>query len=160
MTARAAAALLALAAAGAAPRITVKAPPLDFSGLWKLDEAASSGVSFHMRDAVLRLEQTGDRIQVTPVGRGEGLLAEQIVADGRPYEKTIGNGKGIVTAAWAKDRRSLWLEVAAGPAEDPRSAVQRSVWKLSDDRKTWVRQSVTIRAGVRTESRLVFRRRG
>lgn len=112
-----------------------------------------------MRGAVLRLEQSGDRIRILPLGGGDQLLAEQIVADGRSYEKTIGNGKGVVTAAWSKDGRSLWIEVTAGPPENARAAVFRSVWKLSDDRRTWIRQSVSLQHGKKSESSLVFRRR-
>jgi hypothetical protein len=112
-----------------------------------------------MHGAVLRVEQSGDHIRIFPVGRRAKLLGEEIVADGRPYEKALGPERGLVTAAWSKDGGSLWLEVTAGTAEQPRAAVQRSVWKLSPDRRTWIRQSVSMQGRERREARLVFRRR-
>lgn len=112
-----------------------------------------------MRGAVLSVEQTGNRIRILPLGHRDKLLGDEIVADGRPYEKTLGNGKGVVTAGWSKDRGSLWLEVTSGTRGEPRAAIQRSVWKLSSDRKTWIRHSVSSSAGEKAEARLVFRRR-
>jgi hypothetical protein len=146
--------LLSLVLAGARP-------PLDFSGVWVLDEKASHGVSKNMHGAILRVEQSGNHIRIFPVGRGGKLLGEEIVADGRPYEKALGPGRGVVTATWSKDGASLWLEVTAGTPEDPRAAaaIQRSVWKLSPDRRTWIRQSVSMQGKERREARLVFRKR-
>jgi hypothetical protein len=112
-----------------------------------------------MRGAVLRVEQAGDRIRILPLGHSDRLLGEEIVADGRPYEKTVGNGKGVVTAAWSKDGGSLWLEISGGPPGEPHAARQRSVWKLSADRRTWIRHSVTSRGREVAEARLVFRKR-
>ncbi len=153
-------ALLAFLLAAAA-RPTPEKPPLDFTGVWILDEEASRNVSPAMSGAVLTVRQTGDRIYLSPMDPEKShLLAESIVVDGKPYEKTLGNkGKGLLKADWGTDRKSLWLEVTAGPEEDPRQVVQRSVWKLSDDRKTWVRQSVSIQNGKTQESMLVFRRK-
>ena len=122
-------------------------PPIDFSGVWVLDERASQGVSTHMRGAVLSVEQTGDQIRILPLGHRDKILGDEIVADGRPYAKALGNGKGVVTAGWSKDRGSLWLEVTGGPPGEPRAAIQRSVWKLSSDRKTWVRHSISSSGG-------------
>ena len=112
-----------------------------------------------MRGAVLSVEQKGNHIRILPLGHRDKLLGDEIVADGRPYEKALGNGKGVVTAGWSKDRGSLWLEVTGGTSGEPRAAIQRSVWKLSSDRKTWIRHSVSSSGGERAESRLVFRRR-
>ncbi len=136
-------------------------PPLDFTGVWVLDEKESHNVSPPMRDAVLNVRQTGNEIYISPLDPSKSqLMAEQIVVDGRPYEKTLGNkGRGVLTADWGRDRASLWLEVTAGPPEDPRQTVQRSVWKLSADRRTWVRQSVSIQNGRTQDATLVFRRR-
>lgn len=142
----------AIALLGATPKV-----PLDFSGVWALDEKASRGVSKHMRGAVLRVEQSGNRIRIFPVGTGGKLLREEIVADGRPYEKAVGTGRGLVTAAWSRDGASLWLEVAAGMPEERRAPIQRSVWKLSPDRRTWIRHSVSMQG--REQAQLVFRRR-
>jgi hypothetical protein len=139
-------------------------PPLDFSGVWELDQKMSVRVSAPMQDAVLSVTQKGDRIWISPVatpGKARPpILAEEIVADGRAYEKALGPaGKGLVTAGWAKDGKSLWIEVQAGPPENPREALQRSVWKLSADRKVWVRESVSLSKGEAKSARLVFRRR-
>ncbi|MGH9368544.1 MAG: hypothetical protein ACRD3M_12805 [Thermoanaerobaculia bacterium] len=145
----------------AAVRPAPEKPPLDFTGVWVLDEKESRNVSPAMREAVLSVRQTGNQIWIDPMDpAGSHLLGESIVADGRTYEKTLGNkGKGLLTVAWAKDGKALWLEVTAGPGENPRQVVQRSVWKLSADRRVWVRQSVSIQDGKTQESMLVFRRR-
>jgi len=165
-----AAALPAAPAAGrpAAPKPTaVPAPPprrapLDFSGVWELDERGSRNVPSNMRAAVLSVTQAGNRIRIEPIQEGKHILlsADQIVADGRTYEKNVGlKTRGYVTAAWSPDRASLRLEITAGPDENPRESVQRSVWTLSKDRKVWVRQSVSAREGKTSTTRLVFRRR-
>ena len=156
--------LLALAVSAAGPRPSsnpAPKPPLDFTGVWVLDEKASRNVSPAMSGAVLTVRQTGDRIYLSPMDPEKShLLAESFVVDGKSYEKTLGTrGKSLLTADWGRDRKSLWLEVTAGPAENPRQVVQRSVWKISDDRKTWVRQSVSIQNGRTQESMLVFRRK-
>jgi hypothetical protein len=147
--------------AASAARPTPVRPPLDFTGVWVLDEKASRNISAPLRDAVLNVRQTGNEIWISPMDPSKShLLSESIVVDGRPYQKTLGNsGKGILVAVWGKDGKSLWLEVTAGPEENPRQVVQRSVWKLSTDRRTWVRQSVSIQKGNTRDAMLVFRRR-
>lgn len=155
------------AAAPAAPKPTAtrpappRRPPLDFSGIWELDPTASRGAPSSMLGAVLSVTQIGHRILIEPVQGGPALLtADQIIADGRTYEKAIGkNAKGYVTANWSPDLRSLRLEVTAGPRENPRESIQRSIWTLSKDRKVWVRQSVTAQKGKSSSVRLVFRKR-
>lgn len=144
-----------------AARPTPSRPPLDFTGVWVLDEKASRNVAPAMSGEVLNVRQTGNEIWISPMDPSKShLLSESIVADGRPYEKTLGNsGKGVLVAAWGKDGKSLWLEVTAGPESDPRQVVQRSEWKLSADRRTWVRQSVSIQNGQTRDATLVFRRR-
>ena len=153
----------------AAPRRT-PAPPragapgsvTDFSGVWELDPAQSQGGASNMEGAILEVSQKGDHIWIQPLGRARTtLLAEEVVADGRSYEKGIGEKdgrRGTLTAKWGSDAKSLWLEVTAGTDEEPRAAVQRSVWRLSEDRSTWVRETITLAHGAARRSRLVFRR--
>ncbi len=116
-----------------------------------------------MQGAVLSVRQKGNRIWLSPVTPGSArqtIPSEEIVADGRAYEKALGTaGKGLVTADWAKDGKSLWIEVRAGPAENPKAPLQRSVWKLSEDRMVWVRESVSLSEGEARSARLVFHRR-
>ena len=158
--------LTALALLAAGPKVRAKAepkPPLDFSGTWTLDPKSSVNVSAQMQGAVLSVRQNGDRIWISPVKAEAGprsrILSEEIVADARPYEKALGPaGKGLVTAGWARDGKSLWIEVAAGPPENPGEAIQRSVWRLSEDRQVWVRESVSVSKGHSGRARLVFRR--
>jgi hypothetical protein len=158
--------LAALAVLAAAPKTLAKPepkPPLDFSGNWTLDLKMSRNVSSRMQGTVLFVRQRGDRIWISPVNPEEGppqrILAEEIVADARPYEKALSPaGTGLVTAGWAKDGKSLWIEVMAGPPEEPGSAIQRSVWRLSEDRQVWVRESVSAPPGHSEFVRLVFRR--
>ncbi|HEY7114423.1 MAG TPA: hypothetical protein VIA45_15955 [Thermoanaerobaculia bacterium] len=136
-------------------------PPLDFTGVWELDEKSSRNVAKAMTGEVLTVRQTGNQIWISPMDPEKSrLLSESIVADGKTYEKALGTkGRGYLTVDWGKDGKSLWLEVTAGPDEDPRRVVQRSVWKLSKDRRVWVRQSVSIQNGKSSEATLVFRRR-
>lgn len=149
------------AAPPAAARPTPAKPPLDFTGVWELDEKASRNVSPAMKGEVLNVRQTGNQIWISSMNAEHSrLLSESIVVDGRPYEKTLGTrGKGYLTASWGTDNKSLWLEVTAGPESDPRSIVQRSIWKLTKDRRTWVRQSVSMQEGKSSETMLVLRRR-
>jgi hypothetical protein len=158
--------LASLTALGTPPKSRPKPepkPPLDFSGTWTLDPKSSRNVSFQMQGAVLSVRQRGNRIWISPVTPKEGprphILAEEIVADAHPYEKALGPaGKGIVTAGWARDGKSLWIEVTAGPEEKPGDAIQRSVWRLSTDRQVWVRESISASPGRSGRARLVFRR--
>ena len=155
-----AAALLVCAALGAAPTPAAK-PPLDFSGTWKLDTRLSVNISPNMKDAVLIVEQKRDRIRVSPAPQGPGkvnLAAEEIVADGRAYEKAVGGGKGILTARWSADGRALEMELTGGPPENPRQAVQTIRWTLSADRSRWVRETRTTGEGGPRVTRLVFHR--
>ena len=151
------------AAAKAAPtpgKTRSARPPIDFSGIWVLDAAASRGAPSHMSEAVLSVRQDGNTIWIEPIDQKRPyLLSEQIVADGQPYEKAVGpEQKGIVTAGWGKDNRSLWVQVVAGTMDEPVGA-QRIVWRLEDGGKTWVRQTSTIQPDGTKETMLVFRKR-
>lgn len=159
----------ASAAAVAAPVKRAPAPPAapgspgsptNFSGIWQLDVHSSSGGAPNLKDAVLEVTQKGERIWIQPLGESRrGLLAEEVVVDGRPYEKGVGQARrGTLQAQWGKDGKSLWLEVVAPTEENPRAAVQRTVWRLSDDRNTWVRETITLVNGQSRQSRLVFHR--
>ncbi|MEP6801740.1 MAG: hypothetical protein ABJC07_07375 [Acidobacteriota bacterium] len=132
----------------------------DFTGIWELDAKSSTLGSSKMENAVLQVTQSGERIWIQPLGNSRArILAEEVVVDGRTYEKTLGNKeRGTLTAKWGNDSKSLWLEVVAGTDETPRAAVQRSVWRLSADRKVWVRETVTVQKDGAHQTRLVFRR--
>ena len=114
-----------------------------------------------MSGEVLTVRQTGNQIWISPMDPAKShLLSESIVVDGKTYEKTLGNkGQGLPDGGLGQGREVALVEVTAGPDEDPRKVVQRSVWKLSKDRRVWVRQSVSIQNGKTTEATLVFRRR-
>jgi hypothetical protein len=130
--------------------------------LWEFDTKLSLTTAANFDGGTLEVTQKEDHIWIQPVGSARGrVLAEEVVVDGRTYEKAVGDKqgrKGTLTAKWGTDAKSLWLEVTAGPDNDPREAVQRSVWRLSDDRSTWVRETVTVAHGTSRRSRLVFRR--
>jgi hypothetical protein len=134
--------------------------PTNFSGIWELDINSSSGGAPNLKDAVLEVTQKGERIWLQPLGETRrSVLAEEVVVDGRTYEKGVGQSRrGTLQAQWGKDGKSLWLEVVAPTDENPRAAVQRTVWRLSDDRNTWVRETVTMVNGQSRQSRLVFHR--
>jgi hypothetical protein len=136
--------------------------PLDFSGVWVLDAASSRGAGPAMKDAVLTVRQNGNRIWIEPAAgaRPSPIMAEEIVVDGRPYEKGFGSGqKGTLTAAWGNDNQSLWLQIEAATEEGVRTATQRMVWRLQDGGRIWTRQSWTVQKGGTKASFLVFRKR-
>ncbi len=131
----------------------------DFTGIWELDSKSSSLGSQKMENAVLQVTQAGDRLWIQPLGNTRArVLAEEVVVDGRTYEKALGKERGTLTAKWGNDAKSLWLEVVAATDENPRAAVQRSVWRLSDDRQVWVRETMTVQKDGGHRTRLVFRR--
>jgi hypothetical protein len=138
-----------------------KSAPTDFSGDWVLDPKASSGVSKAMENAVLRVRQNGNHIWVEQVTEGaRRLTSEEIVVDGRRYEKGLGAGqRGTVEAAWGKDGE-LWIEAVVVTAENPSEGRQRMIWRLRDGGQTWTRQTRTLQkdGGVR-DTFLVFRKR-
>lgn len=176
-----AAAALLLAASGAAqtpaspktvsPKPTAARTPAkskaaqarpDFTGDWVLDEKASRGVPEAMEGAILRVRQTGDHIWVEPVGgKGRRLLSDEIVADGRSYEKRLGaRQRGTVQAAWGKDGE-LWIEAVVVSEDKPEGGGrQRMIWRLRDGGQTWTRQTRTLQEdGTAHDTFLVFRKR-
>jgi hypothetical protein len=146
------------AAAAGKPRASA---PIDFSGTWVFDERTSVNANYRYRGSILTVTQTGNHIWIQPAQQGKGseVLAEEIVADGRPYEKALGPaGKGTVTASWSADKTALEIEVRAGPRDQPSAeATQHSIWRLSADRKIWVRESTSVSQGKSISSRVVFR---
>jgi hypothetical protein len=133
--------------------------PIDFSGTWEIDAAQSDGVSANMQGAVISIRQNGDRIWIEPVDRSRQFLSsDEIVADGRLYEKAVGRGmKGTVQAAWAKDRKSLWIQTVTKDEQGTQVAFQRAQWALKDP-NTWTRRTWTVQKDQNRESRLVFHR--
>ena len=88
-------------------------PPLDFTGVWELDEAASKNVSKHMEGALLSVKQNGNRIWIEPSADGR----EKIMADvdrGRrppPTKRPSAQGKGDGRGGLGQGRDpSLWIE--------------------------------------------------
>jgi len=165
-----AAAVLKAQAAPPTPRPTLPAPPpakgaktvpLDFSGVWEIDLDKSEGVSTSMRHAVLSVRQNGGRLWIEPIEQPRPYLsAEEIVVDGKLYDKAIGRGdKGTVQAQWAKDRKSLWIQTVTTNPEGAEVAFQRAQWSLSDGGKVWTRHTWTIQKGNNRESLLVFKKR-
>lgn len=152
---------LSVAAVPAPTPPSPEKPPLDFSGTWELDERASLNISPRMSGAVLVVEQRGDHIRISPGAQGPGklnLAADEVVADGQPYEKSVGGARGIATARWSPDGQALELTVTAGPTQGRGRALQTSRWTLSRDGSTWVRDTSTSADGKGSRSRLVFRR--
>ena len=135
--------------------------PLNFTGVWELDATASKDISARMTDAVLSVKQTGNHIWIDPIEqKGPRLMGDQIVVDGRLYEKALGFGekkKGTLQAQWGTDNQSLWIQVIAGSGDD--ASVQRSVWRLQDFGNTWTRQTWTIMGEKSRVSYLIFRKR-
>jgi hypothetical protein len=142
------------------PRKSAK-PPLDFTGVWELDASASRGAPENMERAVLSVHQNGNRIWIEPIEQKRpDLLADEIVVDGRRYEKNLGrNQKGTVVAEWGTDRTSLWLQSVIATPENPQAGAQRAVWRLSDGGRVWTRKTWTIEENGRRETLLVFRKR-
>ena len=143
------------------PKARSEKVPLDFSGVWVLDPDASTNVAPQMAGAVLQVRQNGNRIWIEQIESPERqILSEQIVVDGKKYEKSLGGGlKGTLEAQWGNDGTSLWLQAIAGQEGDPSSAVQRMVWRLRENGKLWTRQTMTIQPSGTKETFLVFRKR-
>ena len=143
------------------PAKSSKTPPVDFSGVWDIDLTQSQGVSTSMKKAVLSVRQSGSRLWIEPIEQPRPYLsAEEIVVDGKLYEKAIGrNEKGTVQAQWAKDRKSLWIQTVTTSPEGAEVAFQRSQWSLSDGGKVWTRHTWTVQKGNNRESLLVFKKR-
>jgi hypothetical protein len=137
------------------------APPLDFTGIWELDPAASRGVTKQMEDAVLQVRQNGNRIWIEAIeSPSPRITAEEIVVDGQVYEKALGAGKkGTLEAAWGNDGKSLWLQAVVATDENPVAATQRMIWRLHDGGKTWTRQTRTLQPDGSRDTFLVFRKR-
>ena len=76
-----------------------------------------------MEKAVISIRQNGDRIWIEPIEQKRPwLVADEIVVDGKVYEKALGGGKkGSVQAQWGKDKKSLWIQTTAGTEENPDS---------------------------------------
>jgi len=147
----------------ATPKST-KPAPLDFSGVWVLDPAASQGVSPAMEGAVLSVRQNGNHIWIEPIERKEpALLSEEVVVDGRKYEKGLGptrGRKGTLVADWGKDGTSLWLQVEVSDPDGAEAAgLQRAVWRLRDGGTVWTRQTRTMTKKDVKDTFLVFRKR-
>ncbi len=138
-----------------------KATPIDFSGVWDIDVNASQGLSTSMKKAVLSVRQNGSRIWIEPVEQPRPYLsADEIVVDGKLYEKAVGRGeKGTVQAQWGKDRKSLWIQTVTKSDDGAEVAFQRTQWELKDGGKTWTRRTWTVQKGDSRESFLVFRKR-
>ena len=136
-------------------------PPLDFTGVWVLDAGASTGVAPQMQNVVLQVRQNGNRIWIEQVeSQSRMILSEEIVVDGQKYEKGLGGGqKGTLEAAWGNDDTSLWLQAIAAAGDNPTGAVQRMIWRLRDNGKTWTRQTRTIQPDAVKDTFLVFRKR-
>ncbi len=143
------------------PARGAKAAPIDFSGVWDIDVDASQGLSTSMKKAVLSVRQNGSRIWIEPVEQPRPYLsADEIVVDGKLYEKAVGRGeKGTVQAQWAKDRKSLWIQTVTKSEDGVEVAFQRTQWELKDGGKTWTRRTWTVQKGESRESFLVFRKR-
>jgi len=143
------------------PAPKVAKAPLNFSGVWELDATASKGVSKNMEKAVISIRQSGDRIWIEPIEQKRPwLVADEIVVDGRVYEKAIGGGKkGTMQAQWGKDRKSLWIQTTASTEENPDSGWTRAVWELQDGGKTWTRRTWSFSQAEKRDSFLVFRKR-
>jgi hypothetical protein len=135
--------------------------PIDFSGVWEIDLQASKGVSTSMGKAVISIRQNGDRIWIEPIEQVRPYLAaEELIVDGKKYEKAVGRGdKGTVEAQWAKDRKSLWIQTVTNGEDGEEVAFQRSQWELKDGGKTWARRTWTVRKGDTRQSILIFRKR-
>jgi hypothetical protein len=142
-----------------APPKVRKGPPLDFTGVWVLDEKASQGVAPQMKGAVLSVRQDGNRIWIEPLEPPGTMLAEEIIVDGKKYEKGVGAGsKGTLEADWGKDGTSLWLQAIVSTDANPVAASQRMIWRLAEGGKVWTRQTRSIQPDGYKDTFLVFRK--
>jgi hypothetical protein len=123
----------------------VAAAKANFSGTWTLDKSKSEGLPPNLKDQVMTVTQTGDKINIESkltMDEGEQNVSDVYMLDGKPADfspKGPGGieGKGKRTAKWSADGNQI--EVTETIVYDtPQGSVTVDIartWTLSADGK-------------------------
>ena len=121
------------------------AAKVDFSGTWTLDKSRSEGLPEALKDQVITVTQTGDRINIESkitMEQGEQNVSDVYTLDGKPADFTSKGpggieGKGKRTAKWRADGNSIEVTEAI-TYDTPQGPVAVDItrtWALSADGK-------------------------
>ena len=128
----------------------------NFSGTWNLDKSRSEGLPPTVKDQVMTVTQTDDKISIESkltTEQGDQNVSDTYVLDGKPADFTSKGpggieGKGKRTAKWSADGNGI--DVTEEVTYDtPNGAVAVNItrkWTLSPDGKT-----LTIEMNVSSE---------
>lgn len=118
----------------------------NFSGTWNLDKTKSEGLPPAIKDQVLTVVQTGDKLSIESkmtLEEGDQTISDTYMLDGKPADFTSKGpggmeGKGKRTAKWSADGNGI--EVSENIVYDtPNGPVTVEIarkWTLSQDGKT------------------------
>lgn len=135
----------------------------DFSGVWKLDAARSTGLPPGM-EQTMTVAQTGDTIKIETLVKGtpqgDITVADSYTADGRETDfkpANQPNGKGKRTAKWNADASGIEVTEAL-EIETPEGTVKVETtrkWSLADGKTLTIEMKVKSPQGEQ-ESKRVF----
>lgn len=124
--------------------VTVSAKA-NFTGTWTLDKTKSEGLPATMKDQVLTVTQTGDKLVIeskVTLEQGEQVVNETYVLDGKTVDFTDKRpngleGQGKRTAKWSADGNGIEVTESIN-YDTPQGAVTVDItrkWSLSADGK-------------------------
>jgi hypothetical protein len=125
--------------------IVAAAAKVDFSGTWTLDKSKSEGLPPVIKDQVMTVTQTGDKINIETkltTDEGEQNVSDVYTLDGKPADFTAKGpggieGKGKRTAKWSADGNKIEVTEAV-TYDTPQGALALDItrtWMLSADGK-------------------------
>lgn len=141
----------------------------NFSGTWTLDKTKSEGLPPAIKDQVLTVTQTGDKLTIDSkltMEQGEQLDNSVYTLDGKPADFTAkgpggAEGKGKRTAKWSADGNGIEVSEAI-IYETPDGAVTVDItrkWTLSADGKTLtIDMNVTSPMGTQQIKRVMVKK--
>lgn len=117
----------------------------NFTGTWTLDKTKSEGLPPYMKDQVLTVAQTGDKLVIeskVTTEQGEQVLNETYVLDGKTVDFTDKRpngleGKGKRTAKWSADGNGIEVTESIN-YDTPQGSATVDItrkWSLSADGK-------------------------
>jgi hypothetical protein len=117
----------------------------NFSGTWTLDKTKSEGLPPTIKDQVLTVTQTGDKLNIESkltTEQGDQVNNDVYTLDGKPADFSSkmggGEGKGKRIANWSADGNGIEVkeEVTFDTPNGPATVNITRQWTLSADGKT------------------------
>ncbi|HEY0321311.1 MAG TPA: hypothetical protein VGC66_10175 [Pyrinomonadaceae bacterium] len=126
--------------------LIVAAAKANFGGTWTLDKSKSEGLPAYIKDQVLTVKQTGDKLDIESkltTEQGDQTITDVYTLDGKPADFTSkgpggAEGKGKRTAKWSADGNGIEVSEAIN-YETPNGSVAVDItrkWTLSADGKS------------------------